>query len=152
MTVKSYPVYFYVQKEKNFDAVGTKITFEIETLNIGRAMDIDSGVFTAPLHGIYFFSVSAVGETIKSGNSGLELGLFLEEGSENFTGKKMPIGTGKIFNTNKLEENTLSIQSTLELKKGDKLWLELRYSNDVHLRDDSFRSTHFTGFLLDEYI
>ena len=38
----------------------TAIPFDIEVINIGNAMDITSGVFTAPKNGIYFFSLSGL--------------------------------------------------------------------------------------------
>ena len=58
--VQSSPVIFYVQKSQSFSAQQTAIPFDIEVINIGNAMDITSGVFTAPKNGIYFFSLSGL--------------------------------------------------------------------------------------------
>ena len=56
--VKSSPVYFHVQRNSTYTLNGTTIPFEIERLNIGGGMNINSGIFTAPKTGIYFFSTS----------------------------------------------------------------------------------------------
>ena len=37
--VKSTPVYFYVQRNSNFNATKTPIPFGVERLNVGGAMD-----------------------------------------------------------------------------------------------------------------
>ncbi len=56
--VKSSPVHFYVQRRSQFAASNNyfqNIPFQVERLNIGGAMDLTSGVFTAPKAGIYEF-------------------------------------------------------------------------------------------------
>lgn len=61
MDVKSLPVYFYVQRETGFNAPDVPITYEIEELNVGGAMNIQSGIFTSPQNGKYYFSFSGLG-------------------------------------------------------------------------------------------
>jgi hypothetical protein len=48
----------------------------------------------------------------------------------------------------------MTLQSTLNLKKGDRLWLQIWYSDvsSSYLFDDIDHHTHFTGFLLEEEI
>jgi hypothetical protein len=48
----------------------------------------------------------------------------------------------------------LTLQSTLNLKKGDRVWVTIDYSGSSSaLWDNSFdHSTHFTGFMLEEEI
>jgi hypothetical protein len=56
------------------------------------------------------------------------------------------------------EENTagqlspLTLQSTLNLKKGDQVWVEISYLTGAYLSDDVVHYNHFTGFMLEEEI
>ena len=56
MTIKSSPIYFYVQRKSNFAVPNVVIPYEVELLNEGEALDLASGVFTAPVSGVYYFS------------------------------------------------------------------------------------------------
>ena len=56
LDVKSSPVYFYVQRNTNFETKGTPIPFDVEILNVGGAMNSTSGKFTAPRNGTNFHS------------------------------------------------------------------------------------------------
>jgi hypothetical protein len=50
--------------------------------------------------------------------------------------------------------NPLTLQSTLKLKKGDAVWVEITSSmpSGVNLFDNGNHHTHFTGFVLEEEI
>ena len=48
------------EDHKNYVRPGDDITFDDTVINIGNGMDPKSGVFTAPVSGIYSFSFSAV--------------------------------------------------------------------------------------------
>ena len=51
------------------------------------------------------------------------------------------------------QDETYSLQSTLNLLAGDEIWLEIRFkSPGVYLNDDRGHFTHFTGWLLYENI
>jgi hypothetical protein len=58
--VKSAPVYFFVYRYWDWNQIHTPITFNAEILNIGRAMNSQTGKFVAPRAGKYFFSASGV--------------------------------------------------------------------------------------------
>jgi hypothetical protein len=47
----------------------------------------------------------------------------------------------------------LTLQSTLNLKTGDQLWVTIEYTgSSSYLYDNSRHQTHFTGFMLEEEI
>ena len=71
------PVYFYVQRGTNFNLTNTPIPFERVMNNVGNAMNIDTGIFTAPVTGTYFFAVSGMVYFPSSPTSRQEIGLAL---------------------------------------------------------------------------
>jgi hypothetical protein len=148
--VKTTPVHFYVQRKSNFKLEGTPIPFDLVRVNEGNAMDLTSGKFTAPRPGIYFFSFTGVAR-LKSSSSHASLYSYLylngnEIGRSHVGEEKGPVS----------QYSPMTIQSTLNLKKGDQLWVQIRevmYSgSDSSLYDDGSHFTHFTGFMLEEEI
>lgn len=146
--VKSLPVYFYVQKnDMNIATQKTPIPFEVERLNIGKAMNLTSGIFTAPRAGTYFFSFTGIASFPATPTTlTLRLGLYLNghELGNGYADHGHNIGLYKSF----------SFQSTLKLQAGDKVWLAISYSSArVELHDNkAFHYSHFTGQLIEENI
>ena len=142
------PTYFYIQKTTPFRQVMTPIPFELQRVNVGGAMDAPSGIFTTPRNGRYFFSLSGVA---KFGKGNCYIGVSLKLNAR-------PIGRGHT------EEHmdshgfqTFSIQSVLDLKAGDKVWLEIDYLGNAELHEDAHNGsnlhyTHFSGWLMHENI
>jgi hypothetical protein len=145
--IKSASVYFYVQKNSNFKKTATPIPFELERLNVGNAMNLASGIFTAPRPGIYFFSFA--------GTAFYEPSQYLKYFGVSLYLNDELIGSGEVDSLKNVayEWSPLSLQSTLNLNKGDKVWLELYYSDPTMFLFDSSppnHFTHFTGFMLEE--
>ena len=129
--VKSTAVYFYVQRTTNYVATKTVVTFEVTRLNVGNAMNAATGTFVAPRSGKYFFAASGISNSVVS-----HIQIQLNGGL---------IGVGASDRT----YDTFSIQSTLQLSKGDQIRLFLQ---DGTIHDNNEHHTHFVGFLLEESV
>ena len=143
--VKSSPVYFYVQRYADgFNTTNTPIPFDVEKLNVGGTMNLTSGKFTAPLDGMYAFSFTGRAYLpTSSSNVYLQLYLYLN-------GNMIGRGVADQVNT-AWQYETYSWQSTLNLQKGDEIWLEIfSMSTGAHLNGYSY--TQFSGYLLEEKI
>ena len=145
--VKSAPVHFYVQRNSKFNTTGTPITFDLARVNEGNAMDLQTGKFTAPRPGIYFFSFAGMAQ-FPASSSKVYLGVFLY-----LNGGRIGLGWVSESNTVAYQNSPLSVQSTLNLTKGDQVWVAISdISTGVNLADNSNHNTHFTGFILEEEI
>ena len=145
--VKSAPVHFYVQRNTKFNTTGTPIPFELVRVNEGNAMNLQTGKFTAPRPGIYFFSFTGLAEFPVS-SSRVRLGVYLH-----LNGVKIGAGYVSEANTVVNQVSPFPLQSTLNLKKGDQVWLQIfDQSTGASLFDNGEQFTHFTGFLLQEEI
>jgi hypothetical protein len=147
--VKSAPVHFYVQRNNSFSRANTPISFDFARVNEGNAMNLTTGKFTAPRPGIYFFSFTGTARLYSSSSVGLASFLYLNGnliGSSNVSEYKAPV----------LQDSPLTLQSTLNLKKGDRVWVRFTYSGGssslLYEYDSDSHLTHFTGFMLEEEI
>ncbi|XP_046638795.1 complement C1q tumor necrosis factor-related protein 2-like [Daphnia pulicaria] len=143
--VKSAPVYFYVQRNSSFFTENTPIPFDLARVNEGNGMDLTSGIFTAPRPGIYFFSFAAVAHLEYSSGCWFTSTLILNGNL---------IGQSHVqSNSNVNQMSPLTLQSTLNLQKGDRVWVHMDYcGSSSYLYDVGAHLTHFTGFMLEEEI
>jgi hypothetical protein len=140
--VQSVPTYFLVTKNDSFNSLNIPIPYTTAKLNIGGAMDMSSGKFTAPRTGTYFFSsTTLIGfPTSSSSVAYLYLGIFLN-------GIEIGKSWNDEANTVASQEVPVVLQSTVNLQEGDQVWLEIiGISTGVIIH--SVKS--FTGWLLQE--
>jgi hypothetical protein len=142
--MKSSPAIFYVQRSSSFTQINVPVPFQIERLNVGKAMNLTSGKFTAPVTGNYFFSLSGTAY-IPATTTRLvfTIGLFLNDNS-------IAYGYADEMSAD-YQYETFSLQSTLNLIKGDQVWIQISsMETGVYLYGGLF--THFNGWLLQEDI
>lgn len=111
-------------------------------------MDLQTGTFTAPRSGTYFFSLSGLAN-IPASSTAMDfwIGLYLN-GNEIGKGYSVEISTAS-------QLKPYSLQSTLNLEAGDQVWVQIHRLGDpkgVYLFDDAAHYTHFNGWLLQENI
>ncbi len=144
--MKSVPTYFYVQRNAKFNTTNIAIPFQVARLNIGGAFDLSSGIFTAPRTGTYFFSFIGLPEFLTSSTvSQMLIDLF-------WNGNEVGRGVSEEANTLGGQNEQLSIQSTLRLNAGDKIWVQIISMTAGMFLYDSAGShhNHFSGWLLEE--
>ncbi len=112
-------------------------------------MSLTSGKFTAPRPGIYFFSFTGLaGFPVSSSIVWLGVRLYLN-------GDRIGPGYVSEGNTVAYQGSPLTVQSTLNLKRDDQVWLQIDadwQSTGAYLIDNSEHHNHFTGFMLEEDI
>jgi hypothetical protein len=111
-------------------------------------MNLATGKFTAPVKGTYYFAFTALAHFPQSSATRLYLDIFLY-----LNGNR--IGRAQVVESNTVngQYSPLVLHSSLKLNMGDQVWMQIDgISSEVCLMDDASKSTHFTGWLLEEEI
>lgn len=133
--MKTKSVHFHVQRESNFGSPGV-IPFQSAPLNEGGAMNVTSGIFTAPVAGIYHFEFSG----LKSPSSTYLHIKIQVNGASVATADTNPGVTGS--------NDSVSLTASLRLKANDTVNL-YNWQNGV-LLDYGGHFNNFAGWLVEE--
>ncbi len=132
--VKTKSVHFYVQRDSEFDTAGAVIPFKSARLNEANAFNLTSGIFTAPVPGIYHFQFTG----LKRWNA--DVSVFIQLNGNNI---------GETYSSFSGTHESLSLSSSLRLVENDKVNLLLKSGT---LYDSISGLTHFSGWLVKEFL
>lgn len=138
--MKTKSVNFYVQRNNNFEKPNAIITFDVAPLNEGGAMNLASGIFTAPVAGFYHFEFTAVF------NRPYNHGVVRLHLNGNMVGTvSQAVDTEQEHATRKY---TIFCGASLRLNLNDNVTL---YNKDNgRIFDSADHHTHFSGWLMEE--
>ena len=139
--VKTRSVHFYVQRNTSVTKGGI-LRFQLARLNVGGAFNLSSGIFTAPVNGIYHFEFSGVRDPLEYNTA-----IFLQ-----LNGVRVASSYNHISNIDKWAAGGHSfitgvLNASFRLKKGDRVNL---FKDKVKLMENMHFYTHFTGWLVEE--
>ena len=136
MDIKSSPVHFYVQKNNGGSIQRNSIiSFDLEHLNVGGAMKLNTGIFTAPKSGTYHFSFAFMNYFRNKNNT-----IFIRKNG-------VTLGAAHTDGSSQILMHS-SLPATLKLKSGDTV--DLFQIEDGSIDDHPEHYTHFTGWLIEE--
>lgn len=134
LDIKTRRVHFYVQNNSPVKISRSVLPFQFERLNEGYHMDLVSGIFTAPVPGIYHFEFSGLKDTKST-----SLHIILQ-----VNGINIGSAFSDVFATGTY--HTVSLSASLRLKAKDRVFLV----GNGWLYDSIYHFTHFSGWLVEE--
>lgn len=135
---------FFAQKYLSYSKQKTTIPYDLLSLNIGKTLNPTTGVFTAPVKGIYHFSFNGVKHW-----SNANLSIQLKRNNSLVMSKLISFGKPK----GGAQWIPLNLSTVLLLEPGDKISVFLYRGNlfDRAIKDTIVgpgRATSFSGYLL----
>lgn len=130
-------VNFFAQKNTSFSNADNTIPFDTAILNVGNAMNTATGVFTAPVAGIYHFEFS--------GMTSEKLNVILKKNGDDIasTAADFSFWNGNSFYSG------ISLACSLQLSANDNVSLYLFGPGSLYQNDTvAVPNTHFTGWLV----
>ncbi|XP_077988046.1 uncharacterized protein LOC144442545 [Glandiceps talaboti] len=122
------------------------ITYDIQHANKGKDFDIDTGIFTCEVPGIYYFSF-----TMRS-YAGAYIGVNLVQRlAEDETGNDITSEVAMLTDPDNIndEREIMQTQSVmLDLDIGDQVWLQLGPNDQFRIHSNSQKYITFNGFIL----
>ena len=113
------------------------IPWNVVKLNVGDAMK-PSGVFIAPVDGIYHFEFSGLTGNVGAGKLDVDL-------------QKEGINIGRAYTKNLADVSSgVSLTASLDLKVNDKVQL-FKLEDGVLFDDPGVQFSHFTGWLVEQH-
>jgi len=128
--LKSNQIFFDVARVSDFGLPGSSISWEFVKLNIGNALNLANGYFTAPVSGRYFFAF--VGKNSQA--SSVVTNVYLTIGG---------VVQAEVYDTASSASSNAPIQATVDLKKGQIVYMYLA-SGKIDAK------SRFTGWLIEE--
>ncbi|XP_015458789.3 complement C1q-like protein 3 [Astyanax mexicanus] len=109
-----------------------KLIYKDVLTNVGHAYNPETGVFKAPVKGVYYIRFTATAPT-----SGLMSAVLYKNQTVQLTVHEPPVGPGS---------DTAANGAALLLEQGEELYMQLRPNS--HLWDNASHHSTFSGFLL----
>lgn len=135
INAKTKIVHFYVQRNTSFTTTNAAISFELSRLNVGGAMNLTSGIFIAPVPGIYYFHFSGL-----KCNTVTLLVISLQVNG-------VSVGRSLTSQPSSGTFDAISLTASFHLNANDRVNL---YNDVGVLVDDNLYFTSFTGWLVEE--